>query len=170
MASLLSIHLVAQAKGKSSMKTSADQNLSSSQIFLNENQKKPGVVTLPSGLQYKILVKGQGQPPKYSDFVTVHYRGKLINGTEFDSSYARNEPATFAVNAVIPGWTEALQLMNPGSKWVVYIPPTLAYGHRGAGDKIGPNTALIFEIELIAVKSPVDANSNTQVGGWEDND
>jgi FKBP-type peptidyl-prolyl cis-trans isomerase FklB len=132
------------------------QTLERGQQFLEENAKKPGVVRLDSGLEYQILEAGNGTPPGPTDFVTVHYKGTLIDGTVFDSSYARNTPATFAVNAVIPGWTQALQLMSPGAKWMVYIPSSLAYGAHGAGSVIPPHSALIFEIELIAVKANVD--------------
>jgi len=131
----------------------ADRNLHLGQQFLAENQKKPGVHTLQSGLQYKVIEEGKGASPGPTDFVTVNYRGTLIGGTEFDSSYTRNMPATFAVNAVIPGWTEALQLMKVGAKWTVYIPAHLAYGERGVGRLIGPNATLIFDIELMDVKS-----------------
>jgi FKBP-type peptidyl-prolyl cis-trans isomerase FklB len=109
------------------------------------------VKSLESGLQYKVIEKGSGATPKATDSVTVHYRGTLTDGTEFDSSYTRNKPATFGVNRVIPGWTEALQLMQEGDKWQLFIPPQLAYGERGAGGKIPPNSALIFEVELISV-------------------
>lgn len=148
----------------------AEKNLNMSQAFLEENKKQPGIKTLASGLQYKIIREGAGTSPEPTDFVTVHYRGTLINGTEFDSSYARNEPATFAVNAVIPGWTEILQLMKPGAKWTVYIPPQLAYGARGAGSKIAPNSALIFDIELLAVKPSLSASSSANGAEPEDND
>lgn len=126
------------------------------QKFLAENQKKPGVHTLPSGLQYKIIQPGQGTPPGPADFVVVHYRGTLIDGSEFDSSYKRHTPATFAVNAVIPGWTEALQLMSPGAKWTIYVPANLAYGSRGAGHVIAPNATLIFDIELLSFRPNAD--------------
>ena len=119
--------------------------------FLAANKKKEGVVTLPSGLQYKIIKKGTGKSPKATDSVTVNYRGTLIDGTEFDSSYKRGQPATFKVNAVIPGWTEALQLMKEGAKWQLVIPSNLAYGERGAGEMIGPNAVLVFDVELISV-------------------
>jgi FKBP-type peptidyl-prolyl cis-trans isomerase FklB len=127
--------------------------ISSDATFLEENQKKLEIHTLPSGLQYKIVQEGVGTTPGPTDFVQVHYRGTLVDGTEFDSSYAQSTPTTFAVNAVIPGWSEALQLMNPGSKWTLYIPPKLAYGKNGAGRFIGPNATLIFDVELLAVKS-----------------
>lgn len=135
------------------MNTSAEaQNKSAGEKFLAENMKAKGVVTLPSGLQYKIITEGQGAMPTKNDVVTVHYAGTLINGTEFDSSYKRNEPATFPVSGVIPGWTEALQLMKAGSTWELYIPANLAYGTRGAPPVIGPNEVLIFKVELLGVK------------------
>ena len=121
--------------------------------FLKENEKKEGVKTLPSGLQYKVLKEGEGKSPKATDTVSVHYRGTLLDGTEFDSSTKRGEPAEFPVNRVIKGWTEALQLMKEGAKWMLYIPASLAYGERGTpGGPIGPNETLIFEVELLKVK------------------
>ncbi|MDW7690906.1 FKBP-type peptidyl-prolyl cis-trans isomerase [Flammeovirgaceae bacterium SG7u.111] len=120
--------------------------------FLAENAKKEGVTTLPSGLQYIILEEGDGPMPAASDRVTTHYAGKLINGKEFDSSYKRGEPATFPVNGVISGWTEALQLMKTGSKWRLFIPSELGYGERGAGRDIPPYSVLIFEVELISIE------------------
>ncbi len=126
--------------------------LEKGQQFLDENSKKEGVHTLPDGLQYKVLKEGTGTKPKATDTVVVHYRGTLIDGTEFDSSYKRNEPAEFPVNRVIKGWTEALQLMPEGSKWMLYIPSRLAYGERGAPGAIGPNETLVFEVELLKVK------------------
>ena len=119
--------------------------------FLSQNMKKKGVVSLPSGLQYKVLQKGKGKKPKATDSVTVHYRGTLIDGTEFDSSYKRKQPATFPLNRVIKGWTEGLQLMREGAKYELYIPSTLAYGSRSAGRLIKPNSTLVFEVELIKV-------------------
>jgi FKBP-type peptidyl-prolyl cis-trans isomerase len=130
----------------------AEKNKKEGEAFLAENAKKEGVVTLPSGLQYKIIQQGSGRKPKLTDEVTTHYRGTLLDGTEFDSSYKRGEPTSFPVNGVISGWTEALQLMPVGSKWQLFIPSNLAYGMRGAGGTIGPNAALIFDIELIAIK------------------
>lgn len=121
--------------------------------FLAANKAKPGVVTLPSGLQYKILKEGTGPKPTATDTVTVNYRGTLLDGTEFDSSYKRGQAATFPVNRVIKGWTEALQLMPVGSKWELYIPADLAYGAAGAGGDIGPNATLIFEVELLSIGS-----------------
>lgn len=119
--------------------------------FLAENKKKEGVVTLPSGLQYKILTAGNGPKPKASDTVKCHYEGRLIDGTVFDSSIRRGEPAEFPVSGVIAGWVEALQLMPVGSKWQLYIPSELAYGTHGAGQSIGPNATLIFDVELLAI-------------------
>jgi FKBP-type peptidyl-prolyl cis-trans isomerase FklB len=133
------------------MKKLAEENIAKSDAFLAENAKKDGVKTLASGLQYKIVKEGAGGSPKATDTVTVHYRGTLIDGTEFDSSYSRNQPATFQLNRVIPGWLEALQLMNPGSKWQVFIPPKLAYGEHGAAPRIPPNSTLIFEVELLSI-------------------
>ena len=121
-------------------------------VFLTNNKTKQGVVTLPSGLQYKILKAGNGKKPIGSDTVECHYRGTLINGTEFDSSYRRGQAASFPVSGVIPGWTEALKLMPVGSKWQLFIPSQLAYGAQGAGRDIGPDATLIFEVELLAIK------------------
>ena len=128
-----------------------EANLKEGQEFLAENAKRPNVVTLPSGLQYEILTEGKGRKPKATDRVQCHYHGTLISGQVFDSSVQRGEPAVFGVNQVIPGWVEALQLMPEGSRWKLYIPSDLAYGEQGAGQNIGPNTALIFEVELIKV-------------------
>jgi FKBP-type peptidyl-prolyl cis-trans isomerase FklB len=125
--------------------------LKEGQKFLEENKKKPGVITLPSGLQYMVIKEGTGPKPTASDMVTTHYHGTLINGTVFDSSVERGQPATFPVNGVIKGWVEALQLMNVGSKWKLFIPANLAYGEQGAGQQILPNSALIFEVELISI-------------------
>lgn len=122
-----------------------------SEEFLKENAKKEGVKVLPDGLQYKVIKEGSGKKPAATDTVSVHYRGTLVDGKEFDSSYKRGEPTEFPVNAVIRGWTEALQMMSEGSKWILYIPANLAYGSRGVGP-IGPNEALIFEVELLKVK------------------
>ncbi|MBI3469389.1 MAG: FKBP-type peptidyl-prolyl cis-trans isomerase [Planctomycetes bacterium] len=130
----------------------AASNKKEGEAFLAENKKKQGVKTAASGLQYKVIKEGKGKVPKPADTVTVHYRGTLIDGTEFDSSYGRGEPASFPVNGVIKGWTEALQLMAVGSKWQLFIPANLAYGEKGAGTDIGPNAVLIFDVELIAIK------------------
>ena len=131
--------------------------------FLTENARKSDIKTTPSGLQYKIIQEGNGIPPGPTDFVTVNYRGTLVDGTEFDSSYKHNSPTTFALNTVIPGWTEALQLMKPGAKWTIYLPPTLAYGKQGAGRLIGPDATLIFDVELIAVKPSLDNSGENQL-------
>jgi len=129
------------------------KNKKEGEAFLAENKKKEGVKTLPSGLQYKVIKAGTGKKPKLSDTVTAHYRGTLIDGTEFDSSYKRGQPATFPVSGgMIPGWTEALQLMEEGAKWQLFIPSNLAYGEKGAGRDIGPNATLIFEIELVSIQ------------------
>jgi FKBP-type peptidyl-prolyl cis-trans isomerase FklB len=133
------------------LKEMAEKNLSEGKAFLEENKKKEGVKTLSSGLQYKVLAEGSGKTPKAADNVTVNYKGTLINGAEFDNSYKRGQPATFKVNGVIKGWTEALQLMKEGSKWQLFIPHELGYGDRGAGP-VPPNSTLIFEVELISVK------------------
>jgi FKBP-type peptidyl-prolyl cis-trans isomerase FklB len=130
----------------------ADENLAKSKAFLEENAKKEGVKTTDSGLQYKVIEAGKGTSPKATDVVSVHYKGTLPDGKEFDSSYKRGQPAEFPVNGVIPGWTEALQLMKPGAKYQLFIPPDLAYGAQGAGQDIGPNQALVFEVELLEVK------------------
>ena len=119
--------------------------------FLEENAKKEGVVTTASGLQYIVMTKGDGAMPKETDNVTVHYHGTLLDGTVFDSSVERGQPATFPLNGVIKGWTEGVQLMNVGSKFRFFIPSDLAYGERGAGGAIGPNATLIFEVELISI-------------------
>jgi len=125
--------------------------VSEGNAFLEENKQRDGVITTASGLQYKVLVKGEGAMPSASDNVTVHYHGTLLDGTVFDSSVDRGEPATFPVNGVITGWVEALQLMNIGSKYKLFIPSNLAYGERGAGGSIGPNSTLIFEVELLSI-------------------
>lgn len=130
----------------------AEKNKKDGEAFLAENKNKPGVKTLPSGLQYKVLTEGSGKTPKATDTVVTHYRGALIDGKEFDSSYKRGEPATFPVNRVIPAWVEALQLMKEGAKWQLFVPSNLGYGERGAGQDIGPNATLIFDVELIKVK------------------
>ncbi|GAB4227893.1 MAG: macrophage infectivity potentiator Mip [Deltaproteobacteria bacterium] len=140
------------AKQAETMHKLAEKNKADGEKFLAENAKKEGVKTLPSGLQYKEITPGTGKRPKASDTVTTHYRGTLIDGTEFDSSLKRGQPATFQVSGVIPGWTEALQLMKEGAKWQLFIPSNLAYGERGAGREIGPNATLVFEVELLSVK------------------
>lgn len=139
-------------KQEEERKKLAEKNKTEGDAFLAENKKKEGVKILPSGLQYKVITEGSGKSPKATDTVTVNYRGTLTDGTEFDSSYKRGQPATFAVNGVIPGWTEALQLMKEGAKWQIVIPSNLAYGEKGAGNSIGPNAVLVFEVELVSVK------------------
>ncbi|HWN41809.1 MAG TPA: FKBP-type peptidyl-prolyl cis-trans isomerase, partial [Thermoanaerobaculia bacterium] len=139
------------------------KNMQESQAYLDQNKAKAGVKTTASGLQYEVLAEGSGESPKPTDKVTVHYRGTLPDGKVFDSSYDRNEPATFPVNGVIPGWIEALQLMKPGAKYRLVIPPALAYAERGAGNDIGPNQVLIFDVELISVdKTPAAAPTEGQ--------
>jgi FKBP-type peptidyl-prolyl cis-trans isomerase FklB len=140
------------AKQQELAKQQGEKNKKEGEIFLETNKKKEGVQTLPSGLQYKVLKAGAGKKPTATDTVTVHYRGTLIDGKEFDSSYRRGKPATFPVNGVIPGWTEALPLMEEGAKWELFIPSNLAYGERSAGGDIGPNATLIFEVELISIE------------------
>ena len=127
-------------------------NLKEGEAFLEENRKKEGVVTLPSGLQYEVLKEGDGATPKATDKVKCHYHGTLLNGQVFDSSVQRGQPAVFGVNQVIKGWVEALQLMSVGSKWRLYIPSDLAYGTQGAGNSIEPNSALIFDVELLGIE------------------
>ena len=127
-------------------------NIKSGEEFLAANKKRDGVITIESGLQYEVLTEGSGQIPTLTDTVTTHYHGTLIDGTIFDSSVQRGTPASFPVNGVIQGWTQALKLMPLGSKWRLFVPYQLAYGERGAGDKIGPYTTLIFEVELLEIK------------------
>ena len=131
----------------------AKKNLAEGEAFLAGNGTKKGVVTLPSGLQYKVLAEGKGKSPVATDNVTVHYKGTLIDGSEFDSSIKRGKPATFRADRVIAGWKEALLLMKEGAKWQLFIPAKLGYGERGAGSKIPPNATLIFDVELISVNS-----------------
>lgn len=138
------------------MQKAAAANKAEGEAFLAANKTKPGVVTLPSGLQYKILKEGTGPKPTASDTVSSNYRGTLINGTEFDSSEKHGGAAKFAVGQVIKGWTEALQLMPVGSKWQLYVPSNLAYGERGAGGDIGPDATLIFDVELVSIEKPAD--------------
>ena len=134
------------------LREQAAKNLEEGKAFLAENAKKEGVKTLPSGLQYRVITEGTGTSPKVDDSVTVNYRGTFIDGTEFDSSYKRGKPASFQVDGVIAGWTEALQMMKPGDKWQLFVPSELAYGQRGMG-RIPPNSTLIFEVELVSLGS-----------------
>jgi FKBP-type peptidyl-prolyl cis-trans isomerase FklB len=138
-------------KMQSEMQNSSAPNKMAGKKFLEENKKKPGVTELPSGLQYEVIKEGNGASPTASSTVTTHYTGTLIDGTVFDSSVERGQPAQFPVNGVIKGWTEALQLMKPGAKWKLYIPSDLAYGDGGSPPKIQPGATLIFEVELISV-------------------
>jgi len=140
------------AKQTEVAKKMGEKNKKEGEAFLAENQKKEGVKTLPSGLQYRVIQAGTGKSPKATDEVTAHYRGTLIDGTEFDSSYRRGKPETLPIGGVIAGWTEALQLMQEGAKWQLFVPSNLAYGERGAGRDIGPQATLIFEIELISIQ------------------
>ena len=132
-------------------------NKAKEEAFLKENSQKPGVKVTASGLQYKVITEGTGPRPKESDTVRVHYRGTLLDGTEFDSSYKRNQPAVFPLKGIIKGWTEALQLMTVGSKYQIVLPSSLAYGEQGAGQVIGPNATLIFEVELLGIEKPAPA-------------
>ena len=151
LATLNNFRKVMQEKVQQRAKAQAEENLTKGNTFLAENAKKEGVVTLESGLQYKVIEEGSGEIPTEKSKVTVHYRGTLLNGEEFDSSYKRGQPYTTPVTNVIKGWTEALQLMPVGSKWELYVPSNLAYGNspRGPG---GPNSALVFEVELIGIE------------------
>ncbi len=146
------------AKNQERMKQAAVKNKKEGEAFLAENKKKEGVVSLPSGLQYKVLQSGTGPTPKETDTVETNYRGTLIDGTEFDSSYKRGQTAVFPVNGVITGWTEALKLMKVGDKWQLFVPAELAYGERGAGP-IGPNSTLIFDVELVSIKENAGGES-----------
>lgn len=132
-------------------KIKGEENIAKGNAFLEENKKKPGVITTPSGLQYSVIKEGTGAKPTLNDKITAHYHGTLIDGTVFDSSVDRGQPASFPVSGVIPGWTEALQMMSVGSKWKLVIPSNLAYGERGAGGKIAPNSVLVFEVELLSI-------------------
>jgi FKBP-type peptidyl-prolyl cis-trans isomerase FklB len=142
-----------QAKQEESQKTAGDKNRREGQAFLTKNKTKNGVKTTASGLQYEVIKSGKGASPKATDTVKVHYEGKLLDGTVFDSSIKRNEPAEFPVNRVIRGWTEALQLMKVGDKWRLYIPSEMAYGAQGMGGDIGPNAVLTFEVELLGIEA-----------------
>jgi len=140
-----------QATAQAERETLAAANAAEGDKFLLENRNQEGVVVTDSGLQYKVVTMGEGAKPSATDRVTVHYRGTLLNGEEFDSSYSRNQPATFQLNQVIPGWTEGVQLMPVGSKFMFFIPPDLGYGPAGGGP-IGPNSTLIFEVELLGIE------------------
>src|SRR5437762_2318437 len=154
---MMTLNKEVRAKQEEKRKRLSEKNKQEGEKFLAENKTKPGVVALPSGLQYKVLTDGSGESPKPGDVVTVNYRGTLIDGTEFDSSYKRGQPATFSVTGVIKGWTEALEQMKPGAKWQLFIPSDLAYGERGSGPTIGPNATLQFEVELVSSKPAAPA-------------
>jgi FKBP-type peptidyl-prolyl cis-trans isomerase len=149
-----------QTKRTEKQKVEGEKNKKDGETFLAENKKKDGVITTASGLQYKIETKGSGKPPTSNDTVVCHYRGTLIDGTEFDSSYKRSEPSSFGVTGVIPGWTEALLMMPVGSKWKLFIPSNLAYGERGRPG-IPANSTLLFDIELVSIKDPAAAAAAT---------
>jgi FKBP-type peptidyl-prolyl cis-trans isomerase FklB len=151
--SLMAFEQDLQKKEIERLKQLAEKNKKEGAEFLAANKAKEGVKTLPSGLQYKVLAEGNGTQPKPTDQVTVNYRGTFLDGTEFDSSYKRGEPITFPVNGVIKAWSEALPLMKTGAKWQLFVPAELAYGEKGAGRAIGPNSTLIFEVELVGIKS-----------------
>lgn len=153
-AALMNLQKEMQEKQQVEMKAVGDKNAKEGAAFLTENKKKEGVKTTASGLQYQVMTEGKGKSPKETDMVTVQYKGTLLDGTEFDSSYMRGQPASFPVNGVIKGWTEALQLMKEGAKWKLFIPSNLAYGENGTqGGPIGPNATLIFEVELVSVQA-----------------
>jgi len=148
-----------QEKALERRKQDAEKNKKEGEAFLAENMKKEGVISLPSGLQYKVIQSGNGASPIITDTVETSYRGTFIDGNEFDSSYKRGQTAVFPVNGVIAGWTEALQRMKVGDKWQLFVPPELAYGERGAGP-IGPNTTLIFDVELVSIKTDAEGDSS----------
>lgn len=142
-----------RSKAETRQKAAGEKNIKDGEAFLAANAKKDGVKTTASGLQYKSLKAGSGKTPKSTDTVKVHYHGTLIDGTVFDSSVERKEPVSFGVTQVIPGWTEALQMMKEGDKWQIVLPSKIAYGPQGAGGKIGPNSVLVFEVELLAIEA-----------------
>ena len=156
LAEVKSFREAMMAKQEAKQKELAAKNLAEGAEFLAKNAKEPGVVVRESGLQYKVLKEGSGPLPKADSIVSVHYRGTLLDGSEFDSSYERNEPLTLPVGGVIPGWTEALTLMKEGSKWQLFIPAALAYGEAGAPPAIGPNATLIFEVELLSAAAKLE--------------
>jgi FKBP-type peptidyl-prolyl cis-trans isomerase FklB len=152
-ATLMEVQTEMRKKQQEQMQVAGEASQKEGETFLAANKSKDGVVTLPSGLQYKVLTQGTGPKPTATDSVVCNYKGTLINGTEFDSSYKRGEPATFPVNGVIKGWTEALQLMPVGSKWQLFVPSGLAYGERSPGPEIPPHSTLIFEVELLSIQN-----------------
>jgi FKBP-type peptidyl-prolyl cis-trans isomerase FklB len=141
------------ARQQEKRKIAGEKNKADGEKFLAENKNKTGIVTLPSGLQYKVLAEGQGDSPKPEDNVTMNYRGTLLDGTEYDSSYKRNQPATLRASGVMPGWTEALLKMKPGAKWQLFIPSSLAYGERG-NQAVAPNATVLMDVELISIAPP----------------
>jgi FKBP-type peptidyl-prolyl cis-trans isomerase FklB len=151
---MLGLQNEVRGKMEAKRQQAGGENKKTGDAYLAANKAKPGVTTLPSGLQYKVLKQGTGPKPTANDTVVCNYKGTLIDGKEFDSSYKRGEPAKFPVRGVIKGWTEALQLMPVGSKWELVLPPDLAYGERGAGADIGPNATLVFEVELLSIEPP----------------
>jgi FKBP-type peptidyl-prolyl cis-trans isomerase len=151
-----------QAKKEQGQQAIGEKNKAEGKAFLAKNKAKDGVKSRPSGLQYEVLKSGKGTSPKATDTVKVHYEGTLLDGTVFDSSIERNEPAVFPVNRVIPGWTEAMQLMKVGDKWRLVVPSELAYGERGAGGDIGPNAVLVFEVELLGIESSAAKDSQPE--------
>jgi FKBP-type peptidyl-prolyl cis-trans isomerase FklB len=158
-AALMEVQSEMRKKQQEQMQAAGEANKKEGDAFLAANKTKDGVVTLPSGLQYKVLTQGTGPKPTATDSVVCNYRGTLINGTEFDSSYKRGEPATFPVTGVIKGWTEALQLMPVGSKWQLFVPADLAYGERSPGPEIAPDSTLIFEVELLSIEKKSEEKS-----------
>lgn len=161
MAALETFKKTVQAKKEQGQQAAAEKNETEGKAFLAKNKAKEGVKTRPSGLQYEVIKSGKGASPKATDTVKVHYVGTLLDGTVFDSSVERNEPAVFPVNRVIPGWTEAMQLMKVGDKWRLFIPSDLAYGPRGAGAEIGPNAVLVFEVELLGIEPSSDKGAKS---------
>jgi FKBP-type peptidyl-prolyl cis-trans isomerase FklB len=161
-AALAAVQYEVQTRRVQAQKELAEKNKKDGETFLASNKAKEGVVTLESGLQYKVLKAGEGQKPTIDDTVVSHYRGTLVDGTEFDSSYKRQRPGTFALKRVIRGWREALQLMPVGSEWQIFVPPDLAYGAKGAGGTIGPNATLLFDVELLAIKRRPTAATQRQ--------
>ncbi|MCR9185759.1 MAG: FKBP-type peptidyl-prolyl cis-trans isomerase [Halieaceae bacterium] len=157
----------AMAEQQAAIAAAGEANLAASEAFLAENATREGVVVTESGLQYEVIEAGEGASPNAEDTVEVHYRGTLVDGTEFDSSYKRGETVSFGVGQVIAGWTEALQLMSPGAKWKLFIPADLAYGPGGAGNLIGPNAALVFEVELVSVTEAGDDAADPAAEGTE---
>jgi FKBP-type peptidyl-prolyl cis-trans isomerase len=153
-ATMQSFQQQVMAQQEAKKKALGDKNKTEGEAFLAKNKARPGVKTTASGLQYEVLTEGTGPTPKATDTVTVNYKGTLMDGTTFDSSYDRHEPATFVLNQVIPGWTEGVQLMKVGSKYKFYIPAALGYAERGAGNVIGPNAPLVFEVELVSIGQP----------------